>query len=51
MLETQLDDLLREATQQRFSYWQLLERFLSAPARFHRERSIEHRIRRVCSTR
>lgn len=45
--ETQLDELMREATQQQFSYWQLLEQFLSAPARFHQERSIEHRIRRA----
>jgi len=42
-----LDDLMRSATQQQYSYWQLLEQFLAGPAHYHLERSIAHRIHRA----
>lgn len=45
-LEAQeLDDLVREATQTGMSPWELLHRFLSAPASQSIQRSIERRIK------
>jgi DNA replication protein DnaC len=45
--EEELDDLVRQATENNHSAWQLLERFLAAPAARSREQSIENRIRRA----
>jgi DNA replication protein DnaC len=42
-----LDEILAAATRGKFTYWQLLERLLSEPARGLRERSIEHRLRQA----
>ena len=43
--EEDLDRIVRESTQHNHSAWQLLERFLAAPAILSRERSIERRQR------
>jgi DNA replication protein DnaC len=42
--EEELDELVRRSTQQNYSAWQLLERFLAAPANSTRERAIERRL-------
>jgi DNA replication protein DnaC len=41
--EDELDRVIREATENNHSSWQLLERFLAGPAILSRERSIERR--------
>ena len=41
----ELDQVIRESTANNHSSWQLLERFLAAPASSARERSIERRLR------
>jgi DNA replication protein DnaC len=43
--EEELDSVVRESTEHNYSSWQLLERFLAAPAILSRERSIERRQR------
>jgi len=43
--EEELDSVVRESTENNHSAWQLLERFLAAPAILSRERSIERRQR------
>jgi len=43
--EEELDQVVRESTAHNHSSWQLLERFLAAPAILSRERSIERRQR------
>jgi DNA replication protein DnaC len=43
--EEELDSIVRDATQNNHTSWQLLERFLAVPAMSARERSIERRIR------
>jgi DNA replication protein DnaC len=43
----QLDDLLREATQAHYTYWQLLERVLAVPAQCSRQRGIERRLKQA----
>lgn len=47
MSPDQLDELVRDATQQSLSPWQLLEQFLSAPAQQSIERAIERRIQQA----
>jgi DNA replication protein DnaC len=42
-----LDEILREAAQAKFTYWQLLERLLAGPAHGSRERSIQHRLQQA----
>jgi DNA replication protein DnaC len=43
--EKELDDVVRDSTENNYSSWQLLERFLAGPANSSRERSIERRLR------
>jgi DNA replication protein DnaC len=43
--EEELDGIVRQSTEQNHSAWQLLERFLAAPATRAQERSIERRVR------
>ena len=42
-----LDRVVRDATEHNYSSWQLLERFLAAPANSSRERAIERRLRQA----
>jgi DNA replication protein DnaC len=47
MTTEQVDEILRDATQSKPAYLELLERFLSRPAGLRRERSVELRLRRA----
>ena len=47
MTTEQVDEILREATQSKPAYLELLERFLSRSANLRRERSVELRLRRA----
>ena len=43
--EAELDEIVRQSTQENYSAWQLLERFLSVPATGAQERAMERRVR------
>ena len=47
LTEEELDGVVREATKNNYSSWELLERFLAGPANSSRERAIERRLRQA----